>query len=163
MDDLGEMIPLGIPVWNWGKFYEFVVRTILAGGMRREKGEGKALNYWLGMDNGIVGVQLSDKLPEGIRQLANLLQRSIADGTLDPFHRRIIAQDGTVINDGTQTLTPEQLLRMDWLCDNVIGSIPQFEEILPYSQNMVRELGVYRDRIPAEKEVKRYEDFDHFR
>jgi hypothetical protein len=52
---------------------------------------------------------------------------------------------------------------MDWLCDNVIGSIPQFEEILPYSQNMVRELGVYRDRIPAEKEVKRYEDFDHFR
>ena len=163
MDDLGEMIPLGIPVWNWGKFYEFVIRTILAGGMRREKGDVKALNYWLGMDNGIVGVQLSEKLPEGVRQLANLLQRSIADGTLDPFRRRIIAQDGTVINDGTQTLTPEQLLHMDWLCDNVIGSIPQFEEILPYSQNMVRELGVYRDRIPAEKEVKRYEDFDHFR
>ena len=42
---------------------------------------------------------------------------------------------------------------MDWLCDNVEGSIPKFEEILPYSQKMVRELGVYRDTIPPEKEA----------
>lgn len=163
MDDLGELIPLGTPIWDWGKFYEFVIRTVLAGGMKREKGDAKALNYWLGMDNGIVGVKLSDRLPEGVRQLANLLQKAIADGTIDPFHRRIVAQDGTLINDGTQTLTPEQLIRMDWLCDNVVGSIPSFEEILPYSQKMVRELGIYRDRIPPEKEGKHHEDFDHLR
>jgi hypothetical protein len=52
---------------------------------------------------------------------------------------------------------------MDWLCDNVIGQIPTFDKILPVSQNMVRELGVYRDKIPTEKEVAAREDFDHIR
>ena len=41
---------------------------------------------------------------------------------------------------------------MDWLCENVEGVIPKFDEILPFAQPVVRELGVYRDQIPAEKE-----------
>ena len=84
-------------------------------------------------------------------------------GEIDPFRRRIVAQDGTVKNDGTTTFTPDQILRMDWLAENVIGSIPPFEELLPQSQGLVRELGIYRDQIPAEKEGRRYEDFDHIR
>ena len=52
---------------------------------------------------------------------------------------------------------------MDWLAENVIGTIPSFDEILPISQPMVRELGLYRDKIPAEKEVRPREDFDHLR
>ena len=41
---------------------------------------------------------------------------------------------------------------MDWLCDNVEGTIPAFDELLPNSQEMVRLLGVYRDKIPPETE-----------
>jgi len=41
---------------------------------------------------------------------------------------------------------------MDWLCENVVGEIPSFDQILPYSQSMVRELGIYRDTIAPEKE-----------
>jgi hypothetical protein len=52
---------------------------------------------------------------------------------------------------------------MDWLCENVIGEIPPFEEILPVSRNMVRELGIHRDTIPPEKEVKKLENPDHLR
>ena len=66
-------------------------------------------------------------------------------------------------NDGSRTFTPDQILHMDWLCSNVIGQIPPFEEILPASQRMVRELGVYRDSNPAEKEGKVREDFDRVR
>ena len=163
MDSLGELIPLGTPLWVWGKFYEFVIRSILSGGWKREKGDSTALNYWLGMDSGVIGVQLSDKLPEGVRQMAKLLEKGLRDSTLDPFMRKIIAQDGSVKNDGTKKFTPEQLLRMDWLCENVIGTIPPFEDILPISQTMVRELGLYRDAIPTEKEKRRHEDFDHLR
>ena len=39
---------------------------------------------------------------------------------------------------------------MDWLCENVIGSIPAFDEILPVSRKMVKELGIYRDKIPTD-------------
>ena len=163
MDDRRDLIPLGTPIWVWGKFYEFAIRSILAGGWKKEKGDATALNYWLGMDSGVIGVNLSDKLPEGVRQMAKLLEKGLSDSVLDPFLRKIIAQDGTVKNDGTHRFTPEQLLRMDWLCSNVIGSIPAFDQILPISQNMVRELGLYRDSIPAEKEVNPREDLDHLR
>ena len=163
MDDRGGLIPLGTPVWVWGKFYEFVIRSIFSGGWKREKGVSTALNYWLGMDSGVIGVKFSDKLPEGVRQMAQILRKGLEEGTIDPFLRRIVAQDGTVKSDGTRPFTPEQILHMDWLCENVIGSIPPFQEILPISQNMVRELGIYRDTIPLEKEVRAREDFDHLR
>ena len=82
---------------------------------------------------------------------------------MDPFARRIIAQDGSVKNDGTQVLTPNELLHMDWLCENVIGEIPAYDQILPMSQAMVRELGIYKDKIPADKEGAKREDFDRIR
>ena len=162
-DDRAELIPLGTPIWVWGKFYEFVIRSILAGGWKKEKGLSTALNYWLGMDSGVIGVNLSDKLPEGVRQMAMMLQKGLTDGQIDPFLRRIKAQDGTIKNDGTHRFTPEELLHMDWLCENVIGQIPPFEEILPISQNMVWELGLYRDQIPPEKEAKPRENPDRLR
>ena len=162
MDDAGDLMALGTPIWVWGKFYEFVIRSILAGGWKKEKGVSTALNYWLGMDSGVIGVEYSPRLPEGVRQMAMILEDGLRNGTLDPFKRKIIAQDGSIKNDGTRSLSPEELLHMDWLCENVVGSIPPFEEILPYSQTMVRELGIYRDSIPAEKE-KSHEDFDHLR
>ena len=84
-------------------------------------------------------------------------------GQLDPFRRRIVAQDGTVKNDGTTSFLPEELLHMDWLVENVIGTIPSYEELLPQSQALVRELDIYRDKIPTEKEGKRNEDFDRIR
>ena len=163
VDDRGEMVPLASPVWYWGKFYEFVVQSILSGGWIREKGDTTALNYWLGMDSGVIDVTFSDKIPEGLRQLCQILKAGMADGSIDPFFRKITAQDGSLKNDGTRHFTPDELLHMDWLCSNVIGDIPKFEDILPISQNMVRELGIYRDRIPDKKEEQSREDLDHLR
>ena len=105
------------------------------------------------MDTGVIDVKLSDKLPDGVRILAELLRKGLQDGTIDPFFRPIVSQDGTVKNDGSRHLTPDEILHMDWLCQNVEGTIPRFDEILPVSQPMVRSLGVYRDEIPAEKEA----------
>jgi hypothetical protein len=105
------------------------------------------------MDTGVIDVKLSDQLPAGVRVLAELLRKGLQEGILDPFRRPIIAQDGTVKNDGSRSFTPDEILHMDWLCSNVEGRIPDFDEILPISQPMVRALGVYRDEIPAEKEA----------
>ena len=71
-------------------------------------------------------------------------------GLIDPFHRRIVAQDGTVINDGSRTLSPDDLLHMDWLCQNVRGSIPRYEDVLPISRPMVKLLGVFPPENPEE-------------
>lgn len=161
MDDLGDLIPLASPVWVWGKFYETAVRGILNGTLKNDKA---ARNYWLGMDSGVIDIDLSEKLPEGVRMLARLLSAGIGGKNIDPFARKIIAQNGTVKNAGADTtFTLDELVHMDWLCDNVIGSIPDFDEILPMSAAMVRELGIYKDSIPPHKETTEHEDIAHIR
>ena len=106
MDDMGELISLGSPVWVWGKFYEFVIRNIMNGGWKADKGEGKAVNYWLGMDSGIIDLDLSRKLPAGVRQMAKILRYGLLSGNLDPFRRRIVAQDGSIKNEVRLPLLP---------------------------------------------------------
>ena len=148
----GVLCPLGSPVWEWGHFYENVIRAILLGNWDKGHDNCHAVNYWWGISSGVIDVELADNLPEGLLHLAKLLREGLRNGSLDPFRRKLIAQDGRVINDGSRTLSPEELLHMDWLCENVEGSIPSFEEIAPFAKDIVRELGVYRDSIPMEKE-----------
>ncbi len=152
IEDDGSLLHLGSPCWMWGKFYEHVIQSVLNGTWDQGIDSSRAVNYWWGMDSGVIDVTLSDKLPEGLMLLADMLRKGLQNGSIDPFRRTLVAQDGTVINDGSRTLTAEELLHMDWLCQNVEGTIPAFDTILPYSQAMVRELGIYRDSIPMEKE-----------
>ena len=152
VEEDGTLCALASPCWNWGKFYEHVVRAILNGAWDRNRDAHSAVNYWWGMDSGVIDVTLSEKLPESLRQLTDILRKGLQTRKIDPFRRRIVAQDGSIKNTGDRSLTTEELLHMDWLCDNVIGSIPQFDEILPFARDTVRELGIYRDSIPLEKE-----------
>ena len=150
--DENGLMALASPVWLWGQFYVNVIRSILAGTYDKDKDSPRAVNYWWGMDSGVIDVELDEHIPEGLLTLAQILRKGLIDGSIDPFRRHIVAQDGSVKNDGSRSLTPDEVLRMDWLCDNVEGHIPGFEELEAYAKPIVRQLGIYRDKIPAEKE-----------
>ena len=145
---------LASPCWNWGKFYERILAGILSGAWDStvSKDSKKAVGYWWGLDSGVIDVQFDPSLPDGVMRLGKLLRRSIINGTLDPFRFRIYDQQGNLRTDGERWLSPEKIMKMDWLCDNVDGCIPPFDQIRPISQSLVRVLGVYRDEIPPEKE-----------
>lgn len=161
LSDLGGLIPLASPVWVWGKFYEAVAQKLLSGAWKNDKTQAK--NYWLGMDSGVIDLNLSEKLPEGVRTMALILKKALTEGKLDPFRRKITAQDGSVKTDGSRSLPPDEILHMDWLCSNVIGSIPTVQELLPMSIPMVQELGIHRETIPMEKEGLGHEDINRIR
>jgi len=146
------LTPLASPCWLWGPLYERMLNTMLAGNWNQ--GTDKALNYWWGIDTGAIDVVLWDKIPESMRYLAEMLRTGFRNGTLDPFCRKIVAQDGTVKNDGTRHFTAEQLLRMDWLCDNVEGFIPEYDDVLPFAQPMLMELGLHKETLPMREENK---------
>ncbi len=150
----GSLQSLAAPYWHWGNFYVKLVKNIFSGGWDALKSpDGRAVNYWWGMYSHVVGILLADEIPAGVRQLAELLQNDIASGSMRPFHRVLRAQDGTLRSDGGHWFSPEELLHMDWLCDNVDGAIPQFDELLPFAQPIVRLQGLDRDRLPPEKEA----------
>lgn len=140
------------PYWHWGKVYEKLVRAVLDGRLdAMSAGSDRAVSYWWGMRSGSVGVLIDDTLPGGVRQLANILCRGVADGSILPFHRAIRSQDGALRSDGTHFFAPEEILYMDWLAENVEGAIPSYDELLPMSRGIARLQGVYRDAIPPEK------------
>ena len=148
-----EPVSLALPRWNWGVLYEKLVRSALKGSL--ETGPiDKAVNLWLGLDSGIIDVQLSDELPDGVRALAELLKSGLAKGEIDPFRGRITDQNGVQRCDGKTGLSPEAISKMDWLCDNVDGAVPAFGELLPGAREMVRLLGLYRGELTTVKEEK---------
>lgn len=152
MDSTGQLIPLGSPVWLWGKFYENVVRSILSDTWDIRQ-SGTAVNDWWGLSSGVIDVALSKRLPSGVLSLAKILRQGLRDGNIDPFRSRIITQSGEVINEGSRNLSAEELLHMDWLCDNVVGTIPSYDELLPISRPTVQMLGIHREQIPNLQEV----------
>ena len=149
-NDDNILVPLATPQWVWGKFYENVIRSILAGSWDKEE-TTQAVNHWWGMRSGVIDVSFSDSLPQGVRVLAELLRSQMRSGTLDPFLRPITDQAGTVRNDGTHVFAPDELLHMDWLCENVRGSIPHFDELLSFARPTVRALGIFPEQLDDEE------------
>ena len=155
IEENGNLLPLSSPVWNWGKFYEGVIQTIFEGGWNTSSTkEAQAINYWWGMSSGVIDVTLNPDLPEGSHHLCQLLRHGLVSGSIDPFYAKLVDQNGVVRNPGDRTFTAEEVMNMDWLLDNVDGSIPSFNEILPVSQQLVRLLGLKRNEIlPTPEEV----------
>jgi len=155
IEENGNLLPLSSPVWNWGKFYEGVIQTIFEGGWNTgNTKEAQAINYWWGMSSGVIDVTLNPDLPEGSRHLSQLLRHGLVSGSIDPFYAKLVDQHGVVRNPGDHAFTAEEVMNMDWLLDNVEGSIPSFNEILPVSQQLVRLLGLERNEIlPTPEEV----------
>ena len=152
----GMLEDLASPFWHWGQFYENVVRSVLNGAWSKDQegDERRAVNYWWGMNSGVMDVLFSRELPHDVRHLANILRQGIISGSIDPFACHIIAQDGTLMNEGHQGFTPEQILHMDWLCDAVDGHIPEYDELTEIAKPMYRMQGIHRDLLPVEKEAE---------
>lgn len=154
VDPDGGMQPLASPRWDWGKFYEGVVRSVFDGGWNAlgSKEPEKAVNYWWGMNSGVIDVSISPSLPVGVRQLAQILKQGVTDRSIDVFGCRLVDQQGNVRSEGDRMLSAEEIMYMDWLVENVQGRIPEFDELLPVSQQLVHLLGVRSSQVKAQPE-----------
>ena len=120
-----DSVNLAMPVWDWGVFYETLLRRILSGQERAEYEKShKALNHYYGMSAGVVSLQLSDALPEAVKRLSRILEKSVREGICDPFRGKVTAQDGSIIADAHSSPELSEIIEMNTLVSNVIGEIP---------------------------------------
>lgn len=145
-----EAISIARPVLQWGVYYEAIIRQILNKSFRLDyEGSGRALNYFWGMDAGVVSLEYNDGLLDGNMKLVSLLEKSICSGIWRPFHGALYDQEGRKRQGKHEDLTPEQITRMDWLVENVIGSIPSYEQLTKTGQETVAVAGVEQAARPS--------------
>lgn len=133
-----------MPLWHWGKFYEQLIQTIMDGTWKYDDNPAtmQAINYWWGMSSGVVDVICSQNLPIGTKRLVDLLKNTICTGEFNPFSGVLYSQEGVVQNNPNKSLTPEEILTMDWLAENVVGSIPKEEELQEASRPVISQQGI---------------------
>lgn len=147
--DKPEHEPIAISTWNWGRIYERIISTALYGLWYDHN--SRAINYWWGLASGAVQVSCSDTVPARTRRLASLMRSRMANGQLTPFEGPIYDQAGELRIRPGEVLTPSQIVQMDWLVSNVIGSIPPIDSLSTEAQALVEIQGVLKDQ-PAKKE-----------
>lgn len=131
------------PIYQWGVFYEKIIRRILKGSWKAEESPEKALNYWWGLSANVIDVICSDTLPAGTAKLVELTKQNISSGLLHPFAGPLIQQGGKVHYHPSEAMKPEDIMRMDWLVDNVVGHIPTVDELRDEIQPVVMLKGLY--------------------
>jgi len=81
-------------------------------------------------------------VPERVRRLADLLHERIRSESFLPFIGPIRdQQDHLRVGDGV-ALTPQEIIHMDYLAENVIGRIPSIDELTQVAQTLVSLQGV---------------------
>jgi len=135
----GNYMKLAAPIWNWGRFYEKIIRDLLQGSWDKteEVRRHAAVSYWWGMSSGILDLIMSKNLPTGITALTNLVRRQIYTENFYPFYGEMTIQGGYTRGTAGKLLTPEEIITMDYLVSGVEGGIPPIEELTDEARELI--------------------------
>src|SRR4051812_48004039 len=102
---------------QWGDYYKRRTQAVL-------DGSWKPVNVWGGVREGMIRVGwFGPKVPKAVQDEVMLRQQDIASGKLQPFHAVADVRDneGHVVIPKGQSLTDEQILKMNWLVEGGQG------------------------------------------
>jgi len=135
---------LAVPVWNWNLYYEKIIQMILDRNWDRAKNEsnGTAVSCWWGMDAGVIDVRADASLNWLIQKDMRIWKRLLINDAWNPFEGELRSQQKEIQADGTQRLSSEDIISMDWLNHNIIGSVPLITELNEDMEKMTRMSGI---------------------
>lgn len=126
----GKWIPdvnYGLITWDWGEFYEKILRNIVNGSFKGIfSTESKRVSFWWGMDSGLVDIIYSKhNVPIQTQKLVDIMRELIIENRFHTFAGPVYDIQGeTRIKDG-DIGNYEDMLYMDWFVDNVVGELPE--------------------------------------
>jgi len=133
-----------MPMWNWDKLYEGIARSILSGAWEDDASVNadRALSYFMGMSTDAIDLLCSKRIPARLHRLVDLLHERIRSGAFLPFVGPIVDQSGVTRVEADVALTPQEIIGMDYLAQNVIGRIPGIHELTDVAKALVSLQGV---------------------
>ena len=142
-----EKRSLAIPVYDWGRIYESLVRSVLKGTWK-EDGSAKAVNYWWGMSSDAIDIVMSEDVDSGLRRLVELVKTHIREGSFWPFEGLMRDQAGVARCPADGRLSPADVIAMNWLTDNVVGGFPETSSLKPEARSLVELQGIREINLP---------------
>jgi basic membrane lipoprotein Med (substrate-binding protein (PBP1-ABC) superfamily) len=116
---------IAAPVWNWGIFYEKMLRNLMKSSWKPFQ---KVINFWWGMDSGIVDFFYSRRLvPAETQKLLDFMSKMIINGLYHPFTGPVYSQDGILRVRKGEVATREQIIGMDWFVNIIDDELPPSE------------------------------------
>ena len=104
---------------QWGDYYTRRTQAVL-------DGSWKSASLWGGVKEGMVRVgDFGPRVPKAVQEEVLARQKDIGAGKLHPFHAKAAVRDneGREVIPAGRTLTDEQILRMHWLAEGVLGTL----------------------------------------
>ena len=144
----GEKRSLAIPVYDWGRIYESVTRSVLKGSWKDDAASAKAVNYWWGLSSDAIDIVMSENLGLGLRRLVELVKAHIRAGEFWPFEGLIRDQAGVARCPADGRLSPADIIAMDWLTENVVGGFPETAALKPQARALVELQGIREIALP---------------
>jgi simple sugar transport system substrate-binding protein len=105
---------------QWGAYYTQRAKAVL-------DGSWKTGGVWGGVREGMIKVDgFGSKVPKAVQLEVLARQKEIASGKLHPFHAKqaVLDNGGKVVIAQGQTLSDEQILKMNWLVQGVHAKLP---------------------------------------
>ncbi len=146
-EGVGNRQHIAMPVWHWGVFYEKLIQSIISGSWKLDESSDstKALNYWWGMSAGVIDLICSDKIPVETQRIVALFKNMIVEGKFKPFADELYDQNRKLRNKKGCALSPDDIITMDWLLDNVVGVIPDLDDLEESARAIVMNQGVMQE------------------
>ena len=134
---------LAMPIRDWGRYYIRILETVFNGTFtsRSLTKKDQAINYWWGLESGVIDVVLSKKLPYYSRKLVRTLKNAVAAGTLNPFDGELRSRTGLIKDEDSPRLGNEEIITMSWLNDNTVGEPPQASDLSEPALDLVKVSG----------------------
>ena len=144
----GDIVNIGTLIPRWGLFYRMMLERILNGTFNQAESKDNVTNYWWGLGSDILDVAFSSRFDPYAARTVNHFRELIRDGSFTPFEGELRDQDGVLRCDADRRLTPAEILCMDYLADNIVGTLPGTEELIESARPLVRLQGIHGELKP---------------
>ncbi len=144
-DEITNMATL-IP--RWGLFYRTMIEMIHNGTFNPSENRQTVTNYWWGLGSDILDVVFSARFDPYAARIINHFRQELREGSFSPFEGEIRDQAGELRCEADRRLTPAEILCMDYLADNIVGSFPAESELIDTARPLVRLQGIRGQLTP---------------
>ena len=146
--DGDEIVNMATLIPRWGPFYRMMIERILNGTFNQSESKENVTNYWWGIGSHILDVAFSSRFDPYAARIINHFREELRAGTFSPFEGELRDQAGVLRCTADRRLTPAEILCMDYLVDNIVGTLPKPEELIETAQPLVRLQGIHGELKP---------------